>query len=335
MRLAALLTAFALCLSAPVLAQPAPSPQPLGIALEGYDYPYPVRLLPLAVGGHHVRMAFMDVPPAGPPKDQAVLLLHGRNFPASYWAPTIEALTAAGYRVIAPDQVNFGKSSKLDDVPVSFDTMAENTAALLDNLGIERVHVIAHSMGNMAGARFARTYPQRVDRLVMYGPVGLEDYRFYVPPVPESVLIEQEDKLTADAYLRQLMTTYGLTLPEAAIMPFVEIRERLKASAEWPRWVRSFVSSYYAMWGQPVVHELPLVERPVLFMVGTNDRTAPGRPFAPRELRDRMGRIVELAQAIAPRMKNARVEVFNNVGHLIHMEQPERFNETVLRFLAE
>jgi pimeloyl-ACP methyl ester carboxylesterase len=153
--------------------------------------------------------------------------------------------------VIAPDQINFGKSSKLDDVPVSFGAMAAHTAALLDYLIVERVVVVAHSMGNMAAVRFARTYPDRVGKLVMYGPVGLEDYRFYVPPVPEERLVEQEDKLTAEAYLNQLVTTYGLTLPKHEVQPFVDIRERMKGSAEWPRWVRSFVSSYYAMWGNP------------------------------------------------------------------------------------
>jgi pimeloyl-ACP methyl ester carboxylesterase len=312
-----------------------PSAEPLGIALEGYAYPFPVQFLPLSVAGHAVRLAYMDVRPSGPVNGRTVLLMHGRNFPASYWESTIRVLVNAGYRVIAPDQINFGKSSKLDDVPVSFDAMAAHTAALLDYLIVERVDVVAHSMGNMAAVRFARTYPDRVGKLVMYGPVGLEDYRFYVPPVPEERLVEQEDKLTAEAYLNQLVTTYGLTLPKHEVQPFADIRERMKGSAEWPRWVRSFVSSYYAMWGQPVVHELPLVDKPVLFLVGTRDRTAPGRPFAKPEDRDRMGRIAERAQELAPRMRDARVEVFEGVGHLIHLEAAERFNAVLTQFLDQ
>jgi len=309
--------------------------EPLGICLEGYSYPYEVHFLPLEASNHAVRLAYMDVAPNGPANGRTVLLVHGRNFPASYWEPTIRALTAAGYRVVAPDQINFGKSSKLDDVPVSFDVMATHTATLLDHLGIERVDIVAHSMGNMAAARFTRTFPQRVGKLIMYGPVGLEDYRFYVPPVAPQLLIEQEDRLTADAYLKQLITTYGLTLPVDQVQPFVDIRERMKGSADWPRWVRSFVASYYAIWSQPVVHELPLIDRPVLFLVGTRDHTAPGRAFAPPQDRDRMGHMVELAQAMAPQLKNAQVEVFDGVGHLIHLEAVEPFNRTVLRFLAE
>src|SRR5258708_2654533 len=140
-------------------AEPAQPVEPLGIALEGYAYPYPVRYLPLEVEHHAVRLAYMDVAPTGPVNGRAVLLFHGRNFPASYWEPTIKALAGAGYRVIAPDQINFGKSSKLDDVPVSFDTMASHMAALLERLGLARVDVVAHSMGNMAAVPFTRTFP--------------------------------------------------------------------------------------------------------------------------------------------------------------------------------
>src|SRR5215212_1744424 len=226
MRTAHLLLAVLLSI-VPALAQ-SPS-EPLGIALQGYTYPFLVRFLPLAVERHAVRLAYMDVPPTAAANGRTVLLLHGRNFPASYWEPTIKALIGAGYRVIAPDQINFGKSSKLDDAPVSFDTMAEHTAKLLDHLGVAQVDVVAHSMGNMAAVRFARTDPQRVRKLVMYAPVGLEDYRFFVSPVPKEQLIEQEEKLTGEAYLRQLIATYGLTLsPE-------QVQTRPSQSAPGPR----------------------------------------------------------------------------------------------------
>ena len=103
---------------------------------------------------------------AGAANGHTVLLLHGRNFPASYWAPVIAALTQTGFRVIAPDQIGFGKSSKPEG-PWSFDTAAAQTAALLDSLGIAQVDVIGHSMGGMLAARFTRTYPDRVRRLVL------------------------------------------------------------------------------------------------------------------------------------------------------------------------
>src|ERR1700745_4491400 len=90
-------------------AEPAPR-EPYGIGLEGFAYPYPVSMLPLTNDGEQVRMAYMDVA-AATPNGRTVVLLHGRNFPSSYWAPVIRTLTDAGYRVVVPDQIGFGKSS--------------------------------------------------------------------------------------------------------------------------------------------------------------------------------------------------------------------------------
>ena len=112
LKLSALVLAAQLAV-APVAAQPAADDAaPLGIALEGFAYPYPVFFLERMRDGERQRLAYMDVPAAGQANGRTVLLLHGRNFPSSYWQPVIQALTRAGYRVVAPDQLGFGKSAK-------------------------------------------------------------------------------------------------------------------------------------------------------------------------------------------------------------------------------
>ena len=241
-------------------------------------------------------------------------------------------MTAGGYRVVAPDQLGFGKSSK-PVAPFSFDVMASETVALLDALNLPRVDVVAHSMGGMLAVRLARNAPARVNTLVLEAPIGLEDYRFSVPPVSNDTLLRLETDATADSYRRQLMTNYALSLPASAIEPFVSLRERVKGSGEYPRWVQSFVNSYQIIWGQPVVHEIPLVAVPTLFVMGGNDRNAPGKPFAPEELRGKMGDNAAHARALAAAMPNGRAEVLPGIGHLVHMEATQRFNDLTLAFL--
>ena len=73
--------------------------EPYGIALEGFAYPYPVHLLPVVNDGEQLSMAYMDVAPERP-NGRTVVLLHGRNFPSSYWAPVIKMLSEAGFRVV-------------------------------------------------------------------------------------------------------------------------------------------------------------------------------------------------------------------------------------------
>ena len=121
----------------------------------------------------------------------------------------------------------------------------------------------------------------------------------------------------------------------AAIEPFVQLREKIRQSGEYPRWLKSFVASYQMIYTQPVAHEIPLIDRPTLFIMGANDHNAPGRPFAPPELRDKMGQNAALAQSLAARMANAKAEVFEGVGHLGHLEATQAFNETLLKFLRQ
>src|SRR5258708_37103282 len=185
--------------------------------------------------------------------------------------------------------------------------------------------MVGHSMGGMLAARFTRTYPERVDHLVLYSPIGLEDYRFSVPPVTDNLLMGQESAMTADTYRHQLMTNYSLTLSPDQIEPFVQLRERIRRSGEYPRWLRSFVASYQMIYSQPVVHELPLIGRPTLFIMGSLDHNAPGRAFAPKELGAKMGQNAALAPSLAERMPAGQVIVFANVGHVAHLEAGLRF----------
>ena len=306
--------------------------EPYGIGLEGFAYPYPVSLLPLVNDGEPVRMAYMDVAPAQP-NGRIVVLLHGRNFPSSYWAPVIKTLTDAGYRVVVPDQIGFGKSSKPQG-ELHFDTLARNTIALLDHLQIAKADIVAHSLGGMLGVRIARAFPERVAHLLLAAPIGLEDYRLYVPPTPTEKIIETEDKLTAEGYRKQLETNYSLKLPPDQVTPFIDARFNIKGSPEYPRWLRAFVSSAQMIYREPVAHEIPLVSPPTLFIMGADDHNAPGRANAPEALRGKMGQNAELAKALAARMANARAEVIQNAGHLVFLEEPKRFNELMLAFLA-
>ena len=307
--------------------------EPYGIGLEGFAYPYPVNMLPLVNDGEQVRMAYMDVAPMRP-NGRVVVLLHGRNFPSSYWAPVIKTLNDAGYRVLVPDQIGFGKSSK-PSTDLHFDTLARNTIALLDSLHVARADIVAHSLGGMLAVRIARAYPDRVAHLLLTAPIGLEDYRLYVPPTPTEKILENEDKLTADGYRKQLETNYSLKLPPDQITPFIDARFNIKGASDYPRWLRAFVSSAQMIYREPVAHEIPQITLPTLFVMGSDDHNAPGRPNAPEALRPQMGHNAELAQALAARMPDARAEVIPNTGHLAFLEAPRKFNELMLTFLAK
>ena len=81
-----------------------------GLRLEGVDYPYPEKTYAFESQQQTLEMIYMDVPAQGAERGVA-LLLHGKNFGGAYFETTAAALSQAGFRVVIPDQVGFGKST--------------------------------------------------------------------------------------------------------------------------------------------------------------------------------------------------------------------------------
>src|SRR3569833_1603086 len=133
----------------------------LSITLENVKYPYPVKYLSIHTDGQDVRMAYMDIRPEKA-NGRSVMLFHGKNIGGYYWTDVIHALSEKGYRVIVPDQVGFGKSSKAF-IHYSFHKLASFNKRLLDTLGIRKITVLGHSMGGMLATRFTLMYPDMVE----------------------------------------------------------------------------------------------------------------------------------------------------------------------------
>jgi pimeloyl-ACP methyl ester carboxylesterase len=335
MRVRSLLSLAPLLLTLSVFAQPPPPPSQipsdaLGIAMEGEPYPFLVQFLPVEIEGQSLRLAYMDVQPEKS-NGRSVLLLHGKNFYGSYWENTARVLADAGYRVIIPDQIGFGKSSK-PIIHYTFDLLATQTAALLDHLGVTQVAVVGHSMGGMLAARFTLNHPDRVSRLILENPIGLEDYRLTIPPQTTLELYASEFRKSAADYRKYVSGYYAH--PRAALVePFVDVRDRLTRSAEFPRWAEVSALTYEMIYQQPVRAEFSKISRPTLLVIGQADRTAVGKAYAPPAVRKTLGNYPALGKAAAADIPDARLVEIDDVGHIPHLESPERFYEALLEFL--
>jgi len=306
---------------------------PLGIAMETYTYPFQVHYLPLTIEGEDVRMAYMDAKPESGQATSTVVLLHGKNFYGSYFENTANELTKAGYRVVIPDQVGFGKSSK-PDIDYSFDLLATNTVTLLNKLNVDKFAVVGHSMGGMLAARIALNYPERVSSLVFENPIGLEDYRFNVPPLPTEKVYQGELNNTDPAKIRRFLNNYVVDWKPEVFERFVEVRSRIALGGEYPRWAKAGALTYQMIYRQPVVHEFPNIKVPTLVAIGQEDKTTLGRGFVAPEVIKTMGNYPELGKKTARAIPGSRLVEFENVGHLPHLEAPEKYHPVLLDFLA-
>lgn len=327
--LAPLLALLFLC---PAVAGAAGGLQPLSITMEGYEYPYPVAFLPLTIEGQDLRMAYMDVPPEGQPNGRTVLLLHGKNFFGSYWKDTIRVLTHSGFRVVVPDQIGFGKSSK-PNIHYSFHLLAANTRKLLDTLGIRQVAVVGHSMGGMLATRFTLMYPEKVTHLVLENPIGLEDYRDIVPYAALEDVYRGELNATEESIRAYQRTYYAAWKPEYDEYATIAARERL--SGEYPRLAMSSALTYQMIYEQPVCHEFANIRAKTLLVIGQADRTVVGKSRVRKELLPQVGQYPQLGRKTAALIPGAKLVEIPGVGHIPHFEAREQFHRELLAFLKQ
>jgi pimeloyl-ACP methyl ester carboxylesterase len=304
--------------------------KPLSITMESYDYPYQVEFLPLTIEGQDLRMAYMNVPPEGKDLGRAVLLLHGKNFFGAYWKETIRFLARNGYRVVVPDQLGFGKSSK-PNIHYSFHLLAANTKRLLDVLGIKEIAVVGHSMGGMLATRIALMYPEMVSHLVLENPIGLEDYRSIVPYASLEQLYQAELNATEEGIRNYHKSYYVQWKPEYE--EYAGVAVRWKASGDYPRLAMSSALTYQMIYEQPVCHEFSNIRAKTLLLIGQADRTVVGKARVKKELLASVGQYPELGRKMAKLISGSTLIELQNVGHIPHFESTGRFHKELLSFL--
>jgi len=305
--------------------------EPLGIALENYEYPHPVQFFPLTNDGQDLKMAFMDVAPALEKHNGGtVVLFHGKNFFGAYWKDTIAILRDAGFRVVVPDQIGFGKSSK-PDMHYSFHLLAKNTRELLASLDIKRAAIVGHSMGGILATRFALMHPDFTTRLVLENPIGLEDYKEKAPYVSTQQIYAGLLTTTEEAirkYQQQYYVEWKPTYDE-----YIQVQVRWTLSGEYPRLAWSAALTTQMIYEQPVCHEFALLKPPTLLILGQADRTAIGKDRVSNEVAATMGNYPELGKKVAALIPHATLVPIENCGHIPHFEASAKFHAALLEFL--
>ncbi|WP_313346781.1 alpha/beta hydrolase [Stenotrophomonas sp.] len=305
--------------------------------LQTFDYGWPVKTFSFESQRQPLEMAYLDVPPAGRAMAGTVVLLHGKNFCAGTWRDTIKALSAAGYRVIAPDQIGFCKSSKPLRYQYSFGQLASNTQALLAHLKLDttQVDLVGHSMGGMLAARYALMYPQRLRQLALVNPIGLEDWKAKgVPWRSVDAWYANELKTSFDSIKKYQLDVYynGDWTPEYEHWARMQAGMYAGPGKEAVAWSQALTSDM--VFNQPVVYELDRITVPTTLFIGQKDRTAIGRDLAPAALKATLGDYPALGKAAAAAIPGAVLVSFDELGHSPQVQEPERFNAALLKALS-
>ena len=251
-----------------------------------------------------------------------LVMLHGGGPGASAWSNFGSALPgfAEDFRTLLIDQPGFGQSDKPPVAGNYFRFSAEIIKDLLDELGLERIHLLGNSLGGGTAMRFALLFPERVGRLVLMGPGGLSLNLFHADPT-EGVKRLMEfgaapSEETMRAFISTMVVNQDLVTDEL-------VAERL-ADAMAPGAQEAMQSMGMSFWNPDTFEDGLLwrdahqLQRPTLLTWGREDRVNP----------------LDGALVALKMIPRASLHVFPNCGHWAQIEAAEEFRQVSTAFLA-
>lgn len=292
--------------------------------LTAYEYPFEVQRHEFNAQKQALQMSFMDLK-SPRPDAPVIVLLHGKNFGGYAFDETAKRLHAMGYRVIMPDQIGFGKSTKPEHFQYSFQALASMTNGLLDRLGVSTYTLLGHSMGGMLAARMALMYPDKVSRLILVAPLGLEDWKLLTPYKPVDELYRQELKTTPGSIKKYQSDAYYSGTWKAEYDRLIQASSGWTRHTDFPRIAWNASLTFDMIFTQPVIYEFGSLKVPTALIIGLNDRTAPGKAWAPEANKKKMGLYPELGRRAAKLIPRSRLFELAGVGHLPFVENLDLF----------
>lgn len=236
----------------------------------------------------------------------AVVLMHSLGSSSHAWAEQIAHLRNR-FRVIAPDCRGHGRSSH--NGPVTLDGIVADLAALLDHLGVERVHLGGLSMGGCYALAFYRRSPERVASLILADT-------FSSLPAGQG---RQRVADRAAALQNVAMPDFGRQYAEATLLPATAAEKRVRlAEVVGGMSKEAFLETCEACFLSDAEEVLPAVRVPTLVVWGDRDDRTP-RP---------------LSELIARSIPGAELRVIPNAAHLANLDNPAEFNRALDEFLA-
>lgn len=251
---------------------------------------------------------------------ETVVMLHGSGPGASGWANfnrNIEPLTDAGYRVILLDCPGWSKSDSIVCRGSRSDLNARMLKGLVDQLDLDRVHILGNSMGGHSAVAFALSHPERVGKLVLMGG-GTGGASTFVPMPTEGIKLIQA--LYREPTIDNLKKMMNIFVYDPSDLTEALYQTRLDNMLSRRDHLDNFVASLAANPKQfpDVSPRLGEIKAPTLVIWGRNDRFVP------------MDTGLRLIAGIA----NSQLHVFNNCGHWAQWEHAETFNRMVVDFLS-
>lgn len=281
------------------------------------DYGFPVKY---ALGDP--RVAYIDQGSGS----EVLLLIHGLAGNAGFWRYNIPEL-ARHYRVIAVDLPGYGRSQKSADYAYDMVFYAEVLNRLIGELGVRQVTPVGHSMGGQIAMTLALRHPDRVSRLVLASPAGVEPFQPGEGAWLRNALTIQSIREVPEDGIRRNLSLNFYSWDDRWEW-LVEERARMARGEDMDWFAHAVVSSVGGMLDQPTTARLGDIRQPTLVIYGRYDALIPNPYLHP-------GRTADVFRAGAEAIPNATLVELDRTGHMLMIESAAAFNSAVLSYLQQ
>ncbi|MBI4523528.1 MAG: alpha/beta hydrolase [Deltaproteobacteria bacterium] len=227
------------------------------------------------------------------------------------------------FRVLLLDYRGTGRSDK-PDMHYSTRMFAEDAVDLMHVLGIDRAHVMGHSMGGRVAQWVAIDYPDSVAGLILSGtgPGTVEDGQYYQRGVPLNTMIQLIEK-GLEQRLRDHFAD-GFMFPPEFVRDHPETIKRLgEANLKHPTPLRPYLRHIIARQEHETRHLLHKIKSPTLVVCGSGDRVATGGA----------GDHVRSSECLAANIAGAELVLVQGGNHSYLRQMPEKANAIFVDFL--
>lgn len=279
-------------------------------------YSFHTQTIKLAAG---TTLAYRDTGRGFP-----LLFIHGLGSYMPAWSRNIPFLSRH-FRCLALDLPGYGKSSKSGFSP-GMEYYAGVIREFMDRMQIPECYLAGHSMGGQIAIHSALGNPDRIRKLVLAAPAGLET--FTAPEAQQvAAWFEQEKVMKAGpGIVEENLKANFYQFPDDA-QPLLAHRLQYRNCTDYPDFCRALSAGVLAMLKEPVYDKLPQLKMPVLILFGRQDAYIPNRLLHPALDPEK---IAKGASALIPKGSYSMLE---HCGHFVQFEQSEAYNKKLMEFL--
>lgn len=256
---------------------------------------------------------------------KVLIFVHGLSSNSDAWYRNIEELKN-DFTCIAIDLPGYGRSFKnADEFTATY--FADILNEFAEKLKLKKFTLVGHSMGGQASIKFASKYPEKLDKLILIAPAGIEEFTEFEGNAMNMVMNPKTIMSTSEEQIDRNYQMNFFKMPKEADQ-MIQDRKNIKNSADFEQHAIAIQKSVKGMLDDKVIDDLTKIKTPTLLLFAKNDMLIPNKYLHP------LLTIDELSKTAKESINGSKLVMIDDAGHFLQFEKPTEVNAAIKEFMS-